>query len=170
MRYLELFERDYSKIINSLRDMIDHPSTEPELRDAAQRRLKAILDKRVDRQADILAARKAKKEKEEAEARQAAEQRAKSVAAAKKADTERRERSQAAKAELDLKDRKAKSATHQHNDAQHSAFFSRQSKAEQDALQKAPKQKFAFQAFAGDNQPENEDDESPNKRIFKSFD
>lgn len=169
MRYLELFERDYSKIINSLRDMIDHPSTEPELRDAAQRRLKAILDKRVDRQNDILAARKAKKEKEEAEARQAADARAKSVAAAKKADAERRERAQAAKAEMDLKDRKAKSATQQHNDAQQSAFFSRRSKEEMDAAQKAPRQKFSFQAFADDNRPENEDDESQNDRIFKKF-
>ncbi len=45
MRYHELFERDYGKIIADLQALIDHPSTEPALRDSAQKKLVAIQAK-----------------------------------------------------------------------------------------------------------------------------
>lgn len=126
MRYNELFERDYGKIMASLQAMIDHPSTEPELRDAAQRKLNALLSKGdAEKQAKAQAAKdaeeKAKADHKAEVARQQAE-----VSGRKR----EREASLAAKDKRDLDRRRADARAREEDEAIQASYRARKSAAD----------------------------------------
>jgi hypothetical protein len=157
MRYYEIFERDNRKIISSLRALIDHPNTEPALRDVAQRKLDKLLGSEEDRQADILATRKAKAAAEEEAARKAAAEKKAAAEAQAKADRAAREKQLADKAERDLNQRRAQAQADREQEELRAAYDRKRSAAE--LKNTKPTGKYTFKPL--DTDPENEGDFDP---------